>query len=171
MTSRTAVRVRWKPYSPAAPGFTADLVVHHAQDMRVPADEQARPHGPDAVDDVRGVVARVAADVGHQHGDLLAREGQKLRVDAAREAAVDVARDGAQGLEGGDAVGQLERADVARVPDFVYVTEKLPQPLVERAVRVRKDAYAFHRDQYLPFQSVRMRSAIFASAAFCSSGS
>ena len=71
----------------------------------------------------------------------------------------------------GDGVGQFERPDVARVPDFVDVAEKLLQPLVERAVRVRKDAYAFHRDQYLPFQSVRMRSAIFASAAFCSSGS
>ena len=97
----------------------------------------------DAAERPRIVVAGIAADVGHQHLHLLAAEGEEVGVDAAGHAAVDVARDGAQGLEGGNAVGQLERPDVSRMPDLIDLAQKVAQRLVEAAVRVGNDAYFF----------------------------
>ena len=61
--------------------------------------------------------------------------------------AVYIARHGAQGFECGDFVGQRERPDVARMPDFVDVAQEFPQFVVERAVGVGDDADAFHPGQ------------------------
>ena len=44
----------------------------------------------------------------------------------------------------GDGVGQFERPDVARVPDFIDILEEFPQRAVEGAVRVGYDADLFH---------------------------
>ena len=120
-----------------------DGVVGHLEYMGVPGDEELRTHGLDLGDGARVVAARIAPDVGHQHLHLLAAEGEEVGVDAAGHAAVDVARDGAQGLEGGNAVGQLERPDVSRMPDLIDLAQKVAQRLVEAAVRVGNDAYFF----------------------------
>ena len=104
--------------------------------MGVPGDEEFRVHGLDFLHRPRIVAARIAADVGHQHPDALAFEGEELGVDAARQSAVDVAAHGFQRFEGGDPVGQLDRADVARVPEFVDVPEEIHQGFVEGAVGV-----------------------------------
>jgi len=122
-----------------------DGIVHDAQDVGVARHEDRGASRLDALEDARVVAARVAADVGHQHRGLLAAEEVDERPYAPRRAAVGIAAHGAQGFESGDAVGQLERADVARVPDFIDVGEKSAQRVVEGAVRVRDESDAFHR--------------------------
>jgi len=141
-----------------------DRIVHDLEYMGVPRDEEFGVHAADSGQRPRVVAAGVAADVGHQHPHAFAVEDVEVGVDAARERVVDVSGHGPQGLEGCDAVRDLERTDVARVPDFVHVAEELPQRVVERAVRVGDDPYAFHL--YFSFHNCAIRSAIFASAAF-----
>lgn len=119
-------------------------VVGDFEDVRVSGDEEFRAQGLDLRYGARVVAARVAADVGHQDPDPFAFEREEIGVYAARKAAVDVARYGPQGLERGDGVGQFERPDVARVPDFIDVLEEFPQRAVEGAVRVGYDADLFH---------------------------
>lgn len=82
--------------------------------------------------------------MGHQHPDALGFEREELGVDAACHAAVDVAAHGFQRFEGGDPVGQLDRSDVARMPDFIDLPEEIHQGFVEGAVGVGQDADAFH---------------------------
>ena len=128
------------------------------------------------------VAAGVAADMGHQHPHAFALEREEGRVNPPGHAAVDIPAYGAQGFEGGDAVGQFERADVSGVPDFVDLFEEFAEPLVEASVRVGDDAYFFHDfcvvccrmaaaccfRPFLPFRS----SVVFAvPGLFCRSGS
>ena len=119
-------------------------VVNDLQDVRVARDDQVRAVLPDGVEKRRGIASRIAADVGHQHRDLLAREAGRFGPREAGGVVVDVAVDGVQGFEGGDAVGQFDRADVARVPQFVHLGEEVAERRVEQAVRVGENAYAFH---------------------------
>ncbi len=66
---------------------------------------------------LRGVVAGIAADVGHQDAHPFALEGEKFAVGASHDTSVDIAIDGLQGFERRDLVGDLRRADVPGVPD------------------------------------------------------
>ena len=118
-------------------------IVDHLEDMRMPGDEEFGMQRLYLCRCARVVMARVAADMGHQHPHALAFECEEIRVDAACEPSVDVARDGAQGFERRDRVGQFERADVARMPDFVHVLEEFAQRVVECPVGVGYDADAF----------------------------
>lgn len=90
------------------------------------------------------VVAGIAADVGHQDAHPFALEGEKFAVGASHDTSVDIAIDGPQGFERRDLVGDLRRADVPGVPDFVHVLEECFERLVERTVGVGYESYAFH---------------------------
>jgi hypothetical protein len=82
--------------------------------------------------------------VGHQDAHPFALEGEKFTVGASHDTSVDIAIDGPQGFERRDLVGDLRRADVPGVPDFVHVLEECFERLVERAVGVGYESYAFH---------------------------
>ena len=146
-----------------------DGIVDDFEDVGMPGDEEFRVHGLDFLHGARVVMAGITSDVGHQHLHPLALEGLERGIDAAGHAAVDVAAHGAERLECGDPVGQLDRADVARMPDFVHVFQKFAERVVEGSVGVGYNADAFH--WYFSFHSCAIRSAILASAAFCVSGS
>lgn len=89
-------------------------------------------------------MAGIAADVGHQDAHPFALEGEKFAVGASHDTSVDIAIDGPQGFERRDLVGDLRRADVPGVPDFVHVLEECFERLVERTVGVGYESYAFH---------------------------
>ena len=72
-----------------------DGVELHLEDVRMAGNEELRAQLLDALCYARGVVARIAADVCHQHLHPLASERGKLGVDAPRNASIDVAIDGA----------------------------------------------------------------------------
>ena len=101
-------------------------------------------HAADSGQRPRVVAAGVAADVGHQDAHPFALEGEKFAVGASHDTSVDIAIDGPQGFERRDLVGDLRRADVPGVPDFVHVLEECFERLVERAVGVGYESYAFH---------------------------
>lgn len=120
------------------------VVVDDFQDVRVSRDDQVGTVLLDGAEKRRGIASRIAAHVGHQHRELLAREAVGLGPCKAGGAVVDVAIDGVQGFEGGDAVGQLDGTDVARVPQFIHIGEKVAEWRVEQAVCVGENTYAFH---------------------------
>ena len=124
---------------------SVDRIVDNPQDVGVSRHEERGACRPDAREDARVVAARIASDVGHEHRRLFAPEEVDQRPDAPHRASVGIAADGPQRFEGGDAVGQFQRADVAGVPDLVDVREKAAQRVVEGAVRVGNDTYAFHK--------------------------
>lgn len=106
--------------------------------------DQVRPVLFDVAEKGGRVATGIAPDVGHQHRERFASEAGRCGPGQAGGAVVDVAIDGVQGFEGGDAVGQFDRADVARVPQFVHLGEEVAERRVEQAVRVGENAYAFH---------------------------
>lgn len=90
------------------------------------------------------IVPRVATDVGHEDIHVFDDKAVELFVAQSDVVAVDVAIDGAKGLERLELVRHVKRADVARVPDFVAILEMGEHARVEHAVGVGKQTYAFH---------------------------
>ena len=122
-------------------------VVLHLEDVRVAADEEARGPRQDAARDGGVVAAGVSADVLHQDLRAVHDEAEGLREAAPQVRPVDVAIDGAQGPEAGEAVGHLGGADVAGVPDFVARLEVPQVAVVPVAVGVREESYSCHKLQ------------------------
>ena len=67
------------------------------------------------------VVARVAADMGHQHIDLFNAEKGEWLEGIACVASIDIALYGTQRFEFGYLIGQLDRADIACVPNLIDI--------------------------------------------------
>ena len=113
---------------PGGPGIdcqqVVDGIVDDLEDVGMPGDEEFQVHGLDFLYGARIVMAGITPDVGHQHLHPFAFESQECGVDAAGHAAVDIAAHGTQRLESSNPVGEFDRADVARMPDFVHVFQK-----------------------------------------------
>ena len=90
-------------------------------------------------------MARIAADVGYEHMFLLALEECRTVIHAAHHAAVHIAVNATQRFECGDGVRRLQRPEVSGVPYLIHILKKMFQHVVEGAVRVRNDTYAFHK--------------------------
>ena len=120
------------------------LVVDDLEDMRVSADVQVGLLFLQDVSHLRHVMAGITADVGHVDIDILDMEKQVLGVLHPHHVVVDVAVDGAQGLERSQGLGRLDVADVTRMPQLVDVLEEVEQLRNQGAVRIRKNAYFFH---------------------------
>lgn len=95
------------------------FVVEHLQYVRVARDEEFGRMNVNLGYHLAGIFAGVSADVGHPHVHPLDGKPLVLRVAQAQFVTVDVAIDGPEGFQGLEAVGQLDRADVARVPNLV----------------------------------------------------
>ena len=91
-----------------------------------------------------GVVAWITADMGYQHPLTFALKAVKLVIDASHNTTIDIAIDSFQRFECRYLVGQSQRAEVAGVPNFINVFQKLTQWLVKRAVSIGYYTYAFH---------------------------
>ena len=113
------------------------LVVLHLQDVGMSADEELwRTHHQ--ASHYRGVVlSRITAYVLHHHLGLLHGEAQRLGIEASDVLSVDVSIHCTQGAEGCQALGHLQRADVARVPYFVATFEVFQVLFVPKCVCIR----------------------------------
>lgn len=120
------------------------FVVDDFQNVGVARNEKGRFELQNAVESPAVVVPRIAADVGDEYVVLFAADRIELLVKTADIPTVDVSADGMQRLEGGDAIGELERSDVAGMPDLVHPGKELPQRVIEKSMRIRYDPYAFH---------------------------
>ena len=90
------------------------------------------------------VMARIATDVGHVNVYILHVEEEVCWVLHPNDMVIDVAVDGAQGLERGQGLGRLDVADVTRMPQLINILEEVEKLRNQSAVRIRKNAYFFH---------------------------
>ena len=98
-----------------------DLVVLDTQDVRVTRDENLRVGRLNLRQCLWRVVSRITANMGHKHRYLLHLEECEWLERVARVATVDIAIDRTQRFELGNLVRQLDRADIARVPNLVDI--------------------------------------------------
>ncbi len=117
------------------------LVIHHAQYVRVPADEDVGAFGYNQRQDVFVVVPRVAADVGHNDFMPFALKELRLWQQVVHIGAIHIAEYGDDGFEFAELVEHVD-AYVASVPEFVAFCEKGVNLLGDGAVCVRKDTDA-----------------------------
>lgn len=113
-------------------------VVHHLEDMGVPADEEGgRAHEEGAAD--RGVVvARVSANVLDEHVGSLDGEAVDLWVAQPDIAPIDIAMHSAEGTEGFERLGHLERTNVSGMPHLIALGKVPCVAFVPMAVSVRE---------------------------------
>jgi len=116
-------------------------VAHDPEDMGMARDEERRLGGGDFFPGVRRVIARVAAHVSHVDIEAEAAPVKVFTDPAADLGSVDIAVDGAEGLESLKATEDAW-SEVTSVPDFVTFSEVFEDCVVEKAVRVGHEAYA-----------------------------
>lgn len=98
-------------------------VVLHLQDMRMSGNEEGGARGKQFRADGGIVASWITADVRHHHLHALHLEVRHARVHQPDFLPVDVPVDGAEGLHGGELVGQGDGANVARMPNLVAFAE------------------------------------------------
>ena len=114
------------------------LVVFHLQYVRVSADEQFGRMDKQAATDRSVVVSRITANVLDEHVGSLDGEAVDLWVAQADVASVDIAVYGAEGAEGFELLGYLERTDVAGMPHLIALGKVPCVAFVPMAVGVRE---------------------------------
>ena len=93
---------------------------------------------------LRHVVSGITTDVGHIDIGIFDVEKQVLGILHADYMVVNIAVDGTQRLEVGQGVSRFNVADVACMPQFINVFEKVEKLWDENAMCIRQDADALH---------------------------
>ncbi len=120
------------------------LVELDFEDVRVSCYEQLGRIGIQLPANGVVIVAWVAANVLHQHLDVLTLPAQHLGVHQAQVAPVAVAADGTQRPELCQALSDLGRTDVSSMPYLVAGLEVVQVLVVPVAVGVADDSYSLH---------------------------
>jgi hypothetical protein len=116
-------------------------IAHNPQDMRMSSEEERWLRGSDFFPGVRGVIARVPANVSHVDPDAKAVPVEVFGDVAADFVSVDIAVDGAERLESLKLTKNV-RSEITGVPNFVTFGEVLEDGVVEKSVRVGHEANA-----------------------------
>ena len=121
------------------------VVVLHFQYVRMSADKQVWLVGQNFAIGLRAVTSGIAADVGHEHFDVFALEGEEFGTTPAHHSGVDVATDSAETRADGEqtAIGVFV-ADVAGVPYLVAVGEMDGEAVIPARMCVGQYAYFKH---------------------------
>ncbi len=82
------------------------------------------------------VVAWIATDVLDENFSLFTLKAQDARIEPQQIATIAIAANGAKGLETGQSLGQLHRADITRVPYFIALGKVLRIAVVPITVGV-----------------------------------
>lgn len=122
-----------------------DRVIDDFEDVRVSRNEDFGSACLNFRYGARVIATRIASDVGYQNIALLDTEEREIVEGSARDATVDIAIDGSQGLEGGDGVGKFDGAYIACVPNLIHIFQKVAQWLVKGAVSIGYNAYFPHQ--------------------------
>ena len=117
------------------------MVVHHFQNMRMPAYEYVRMEFLDKRPGPPVIMAGRPSDMGHKDGDPLKFQNLLVRIFQTYVLAVAVARDAYQRLEFPYVVGEGESpAEIARMPYHVTRSEKLLEFVAEDSVSIAYEA-------------------------------
>ena len=135
------------------------LVAHDFQDVRVPADEQTRPQPLDFLPRTPIVIAGVASDVGHVNREAIAIPNKILGNFSAEFRTVNVPVNGPNWFEGPELVENLDRPEVARVPDLIAFGEMPEDGFVQKSVCVGEETDS-HSPAYALSSFRQMRQAI-----------
>lgn len=111
-------------------------IAGHAQDVAMAAHQKLGWMGEEGRAERAVVVAGVSANVFEENIDLLAAKTQGFGEGHSQFAPVDIATHSAKRRNFGQSLGHFERADVARVPDFVAGRKMMGEARVESAVGV-----------------------------------
>ena len=112
------------------------LVTHDFQNVRVAADEQARPQPTDFLPGPTVVIAGIPADMGHVDVEALAYPNEIFRQVIAERSAIDVAVNTTHGFECSEAIQHFARSEIARVPHLVAFGEVTEDSVIQKAVGV-----------------------------------
>ena len=121
------------------------FVVVNFENVRVARNEEVGRVGKDFRADASVVVAGVSADVFHQDVGLLHAEAQNFGEQAPHISAVDIAVNGSQRADVGQAVGHFHGADVACVPYFIALGKVFFVALVPIAMGIAEQSNSRHR--------------------------
>jgi hypothetical protein len=125
------------------------LVAHDFQNMGVTADEQTRPQPLDFLPRTPVVIARVSSDVGHVNCDALAIPNEILGNFSTEFRTVNIPVNAPDWTESPEPGKNVDRPEVARVPDFVAFGEMPEYSVVQRAVGVGEQTDS-HSPAYAP---------------------
>jgi hypothetical protein len=127
------------------------LVAHYFQNVGVTADEQTRPLAIDYLPRTAAVIAGIPSDVGHVNCDALAIPNEILGNFKTKFRAVHIPVNAPDWFEGPELVENLDRPEVARVPDLVAFGEMPEDSVVQKSVGVGKQPDS-HSSAYAPPQ-------------------
>ncbi len=112
-------------------------VAHYLEDVRMAADEDVGTVIVDEFACAQVVAAGVTPDMGDEDSHAFTGKKPVQRLGIAQVIIVAVARYTHQGLESGDLLRKLKPAsEIPRMPDLIDRLQKLPDPLVEHAMRI-----------------------------------
>ena len=90
------------------------------------------------------IMPRITANVGHVDVDIFNMEKQILGILHSHDVVVDVAVNGAKGLERSQSISRFNTPYVARMPQLINVFEEVEELWDERAVGIGKNTYFLH---------------------------
>jgi hypothetical protein len=120
---------------------TVCLVVIYLKYVRMPANEELWLELADKLEGAPAVMTRVSSDVHHEHADPVGIEGKVFRMDLAYAITVAIPENTLERLEICDDIACGEIAEIAGMPYFVDRFQKLPEGIVEYAVRIGNETY------------------------------
>jgi hypothetical protein len=135
------------------------LVAHDFQDVGVTADKQTRPQTLDFLRRTPVVIARIPSDVGHVNGDALAIPNEIAGKFSTEFRTVDIPVNTPDWFEVPEPGENLDRSEVARVPDLVAFGEMPENSVVQKSVGVGEQPDS-HFSAYAPQMFRQMRRAI-----------
>jgi len=112
------------------------LIAHDFQNVGMTADEQSRPLPAELLQCTPVVITRIAADVCHIACEAIAIPDEILRDIGTEPSAVDVSVNAPKRLERPERLQNIDRSEVACVPDLIAFGEMPENSVVEKSVCV-----------------------------------
>jgi hypothetical protein len=114
-------------------------VAHYLQNMRVTANEQARQQAADFFPCPPVVIARIAADVRHVDGNALAIPRKIFRKIDTEFRTIDIPVNAPDWPKSLEPIQNLDRPEVAGVPNLVAFAEMAENSVVQKSVCVGEE--------------------------------
>jgi len=111
-------------------------VSHNLQNMRVAADEQARTQSADFLPGSSVVIARIPADVGHVDGNAITVPDKIFGKIGTEFGTIHVAVNAPDWPERSETVQNIDRPEIACVPDLVAFAEMAENGVVQKSMCV-----------------------------------
>jgi hypothetical protein len=111
-------------------------ISYYLQDVRVTADEQPRLVTAKFFYGLPIIIARIPADMGHVDADAIAIPNEILGKVSTKFSTVNIPVNAADWPEGPEPIQNLDRPEIARVPNLVAFGEMPENGIVQKSVCV-----------------------------------